>query len=199
MDIVCNARADACQVAHQFGDHSGRTGHGRINGDVNTLNGGYRDSGTCVAGTCGSDKRLKKNILPLQNAMQVIDNLEPVTYEFIDEKFGSGTQYGLLAQDVEEIFPEWVVEDQEGIKKIRYGLQFQMFLIQAVKEQQVVIEELRQQINVLERNELTEMESLKGKIAALQAMVETFIAQQSKSEVSESLLTLSKTPGSYTR
>ena len=166
-----------------------------VAGDVNTIYGGYRDAGTCVAGTCSSDIRLKENIVPLQDALDKIDRLEPVSFEFIDPKFGTGKQYGLVAQEVEKAFPEWVVDDQDGYKKIKYGLQFQMLLIQAVKEQQETINKLDTRLNEMEKIKQAEIESLKDQLTHIRSLVETVMAQQTRHKANKDLLTLSTAPG----
>jgi hypothetical protein len=121
-------------------------------GDVNTRSGGYRDAGTCVAGTCASDRKLKKNIKPLSNSLDKIARLEPVSYEFKDKIYGPGEQYGLVAQELEKVFPEWVVEDKDGNKSIKYGLQFQMLMINAIKELKEKNEKLEAEIASLKSN-----------------------------------------------
>ncbi len=112
-------------------------------GDVNTTAGGYRDSGACVAGTCASDIRLKQNIVFLSGALDKISQLNPISFEFIDSKFGQGRQYGLSAQDVEKVLPEIVKSDNDGIKKVRYGLEIQMYMLEAIKELKAENEQLR--------------------------------------------------------
>ncbi|MCP3670142.1 MAG: tail fiber domain-containing protein [Gammaproteobacteria bacterium] len=122
-------------------------------GDINTTGGGYRDAGTCVAGTCASDKRLKRNIEPLSDSLNKITKLDPVTFEFNSPKFGPGKQVGLIAQDVEKVFPDWVVDSEEGHKSIRFGLQTQMHLIQAIKELKAQNDLLKERIETLENRE----------------------------------------------
>ena len=112
-------------------------------GDVNTTAGGYRDAGTCVAGTCASDIRLKDNIQELSSSLDKILQLKPSTFEFNDPKYGStDTNYGLIAQEVEEIFPEWVIESDDGYKKIRYGQNIQMNFLKAFQEHYALTEPL---------------------------------------------------------
>lgn len=127
-------------------DQNGNIGIGDISpgyklevggGDVNTTGGGYRDAGSCVAGTCASDVALKRNIEPLQNSLERILQLTPSTFEFIDSQYGATTtNYGLIAQEVEPIFPEWVVEMDGGYKGIRYGLNLEMHILRAIQELQ---------------------------------------------------------------
>ncbi|MEA3357243.1 MAG: tail fiber domain-containing protein, partial [Patescibacteria group bacterium] len=119
-------------------------------GDVNTTGGGYRDAGSCVAGTCASDVQLKHNIQSLEGSLGKILQLNPATFSFSDPQYGSTDQnYGLIAQEVEGIFPDWVVEGDDGYKNVRYGLNIQMNLIKAIQEQQIQIEELSESLEGL--------------------------------------------------
>lgn len=121
-----------------------------VAGDVNA-SGCFRGPGGSYAGTCVSDKLLKKNITSLSGSLEKIAALNPVSFEFNDPKYGAGLQEGLIAQEVEKIFPDWVTTGEDGYKRIRYGLELQMRLIGAVKEQQNEIESLKARIEALER------------------------------------------------
>ena len=65
-----------------------------------------------------SDRRLKKNIRPLgEGAINQLLKLKPVAFEWIDpagnhHEKETGTVLGFIAQDVQELFPEWV--DEKG-------------------------------------------------------------------------------------
>jgi hypothetical protein len=65
-----------------------------------------------LAGTLtqNSDQRLKTNIQSLgaSSSLAAIDALNPVTFNWIDQSEGSGTQVGFIAQQVQQIFPELV-------------------------------------------------------------------------------------------
>ncbi len=103
-------------------------------GDVNTIAGGYRDAGTCVSGTCASDRALKNNISPIDGALYAIQALNPVSFEFNDAVYGSGIQHGYIAQEIDTVFPELVGTSAEGYRTIKYGLQLQTYTTAAVKE-----------------------------------------------------------------
>jgi hypothetical protein len=75
--------------------------------------------------------------------------LNPVTFDWkrgIETNPGiryvEGTQTGLIAQEVEKIFPEWVSE-KNGFKAVEYNLELQMRLIKAIQEQQKEINEIK--------------------------------------------------------
>lgn len=71
--------------------------------------------------TVWSDARLKKNVSPLGEALTRLLGLRGVTYEWIEpERHGHrmGPQIGMIAQDVERVFPDWVSEDGNGYKTL---------------------------------------------------------------------------------
>ncbi len=97
-----------------------------------------------------SDKRWKKNIHALENSLDKIQQLEGVSFdwrtkEFADMNFPTGTKIGLIAQDVEKILPNIVHTDENGYKSVEYA-NIVAVLVEAVKEQQKEIEELKRLI-----------------------------------------------------
>lgn len=96
-----------------------------------------------------SDERLKQNIKPF-TALDIIDRLKPVTYNWNDKakeyckcRDSSTNNFGLIAQEVEQVLPELIHpmynEETKGIDYI----QFIPILIQAIREQQKQIDELK--------------------------------------------------------
>ena len=109
-----------------------------------------------------SDKRWKKDVEPLEGALQKIGRLKGVSYlwrrdEFPKKGFPAGRQLGLIAQEVEKIVPEVVNTDSQGYKSVSYDSLVPL-LIEALKEQQQTIAKLQrvtaeqdQAINRLEK------------------------------------------------
>ena len=95
-----------------------------------------------------SDSTLKKNISRISNTVSGIKNLKGYSYNWNNNKFGTELQYGLLAQEVEAVYPNLVIET-EGVKSINY-IGIITVLLEAIKEQQTKIETLEQRIQVLE-------------------------------------------------
>ena len=89
-----------------------------------------------------SDKKLKKNIEPIKDSLTKILSLEGKNYEWKDET-KPGKQYGLIAQDVEKIIPELVTQGET--KYLEYTGIIPV-LIEAIKDQQKQIEELKSKI-----------------------------------------------------
>jgi hypothetical protein len=106
---------------------------------------------TANSATCGSDIRWKKDLKPLENTLEKISQLKPVYYywkkdEFPDKYFTDKRQIGLIAQDMQKVFPELVVEDKEGYLSVDYS-RFTSVLLKAIQEQQQIIHEQQQQIH----------------------------------------------------
>jgi hypothetical protein len=93
-----------------------------------------------------SDRRKKHQILPIKNALQKIEGINGVTF-YLDQI--KERDAGVIAQDVKEVFPEIVSGTEDTLYAVNYdGLT--ALLIEAVKEQQTIINELKQRIENLE-------------------------------------------------
>jgi hypothetical protein len=60
-----------------------------------------------------SDEKLKTNICSLACGIDRVSLLNPVTYTWIDEKYGKGGQIGFIAQEVEKVVPEAVFKTSD--------------------------------------------------------------------------------------
>jgi hypothetical protein len=83
-----------------------------------------------------SDRNLKENIDTLQNSLGKLKQLKGVKYNFKSSFVGSGplkAELGLIAQDVELVFPEAVNTNENGLKGIMYHSLIPV-LIESIKE-----------------------------------------------------------------
>jgi len=102
------------------------------------MSGSYTGTFTASGDICAySDKRLKRNIQTIDNALDTVHNLRGVTFEK-----SLKPSIGVIAQEVEEVLPELVNTDADGMKSVAYG-NIVGVLIEAIKEQQKQIEELK--------------------------------------------------------
>ena len=101
----------------------------RNNSNSNTVTISYKGRIDAVTVNETSDIALKENIQPLSNTLEKIKQITGYRYNFKDSETNS---VGVIAQDVEKVFPE-LVHGEEGTKKLQYsGLVGA--LIEAVKE-----------------------------------------------------------------
>ena len=102
-------------------------------------------AGITVTGTVdsASDVILKENIKTIDNALDKVTKLRGVEYDYKDNKKHS---IGVIAQEVEEVLPELVNGSEQ--KSVAYG-NIAAVLIEAIKEQNVVINKMKKEIEDL--------------------------------------------------
>ena len=129
-----------------------------FNGGLTTTSDVQFDSlgvGTAASGTTGeiratgditayysSDERLKDNITPLSDAINKINQIGGYEFDWNSNSSHSGHDVGVIAQEIEKVLPEVVTERDNGYLAVRYE-KIVALLIQAVKEQQLQIDELK--------------------------------------------------------
>jgi len=113
-----------------------------------SVNGNITASGTVTA---TSDERLKENIEVIPNALEKVSKIRGVTFTRNDQEDKEKKHVGVIAQEVEKALPEVVMEGSDGIKSVAYG-NLVGLLIEAIKEQQKQINELKEEINILKGN-----------------------------------------------
>jgi hypothetical protein len=92
-----------------------------------------------------SDARVKTNVQTIEGALEKTLKLRGVTYNRIDSD-DTATKLGVIAQEVLEIIPEVVTLDNNGTYGVSYG-NIVGLLIEAIKEQQAQIDDLKKQLN----------------------------------------------------
>lgn len=120
------------------------------------------DAGTAAAvrvdstgkvGTVPSSRRFKKNIEEMGEASRRLLALRPVAFDYVPELAGDAPrQYGLIAEEVDEVYPSLVVYDGAGQP---YSVRYEMLTSLLLNE----LQRQQRQIEVLEadRRELREL------------------------------------------
>ena len=119
-DLRSNKVFDRAATAYYF--EGGNTGDSiRVAGDV--------------VAYYSSDKRLKDNIKPIENALDKVNAISGVTFEWNEKshKTTGRKDVGVVAQEVEEVFPEIVETRTNGFKAVDYQ-KLTAVLIESVKE-----------------------------------------------------------------
>jgi hypothetical protein len=99
--------------------------------------------------TSSSDVRLKKKVGPLTHSLDRLLQLRGVQFEWKEPgEMGnlSGRQVGLIAQEVEKAFPEWVSTDPDGYKELTVR-GFEALTIEAFRELKNDVETLKKQLD----------------------------------------------------
>lgn len=93
-----------------------------------------------------SDKRRKHDIEKITNALDIISRLEGKTFKLNDSDV---SRAGVIAQELQEVLPHLVSEDENGYLAVNYQ-SLSGYFIEAIKEQQAEIEELKAKYTSLE-------------------------------------------------
>ncbi|HZJ99674.1 MAG TPA: tail fiber domain-containing protein, partial [Tissierellaceae bacterium] len=101
-----------------------------------------------VTAYSSSDVRLKQNIKPIENALDIISKLNPVTFnwnskaiELNKNKDSDRINYGVIAQEMEKVLPE-LVHQTNNYKSVDYP-QLIMILAKGIQELRLEMEELK--------------------------------------------------------
>ncbi len=101
----------------------------------------------------GSDIRFKENMAPLQGGLEEVKNIQAYEYtyktdEYPQNNFPEGKQTGVMAQQLENILPLAVKEDDKGMKYVNYA-SLAPLLIEAVKELSEKVDQQATEIKAL--------------------------------------------------
>ncbi len=125
-----------------------------------------------ISGTLSqsSDARLKKDVRTLDDALEKMLNMRGVSYTWKTDVNSEQPQIGVIAQEVEKIYPEFVHTDDDGMKSVNYA-QMTAVLIEAVKALNTKINNLEKENKMLSakldkkselEQRLTQIEQLLG-------------------------------------
>ena len=91
-----------------------------------------------------SSREMKTNIEPIENILPSVLQMRGVKFDW---KEGTKDNYGFIAEEVDKLFPYLVTHDEEGKAQ---GIQYSKMtavLLEAIKEQQIQIDELKSKLN----------------------------------------------------
>ncbi|AFY00380.1 cell wall surface anchor family protein [Bdellovibrio bacteriovorus str. Tiberius] len=121
--------------------------------------------------TQGSDRRLKRDIASIDHALASILQINGVTYNWIDPSKGDKRDMGVIAQEVEKVFPEVVKTDSQGLKSVAYQ-NLVSPIIQAIKEFYSIWYKDSQNLNAKVNAQEKEISALKEENRALKSRVD---------------------------
>ena len=121
-----------------------------------------------------SDRRLKDNIAPLNRALERVKQVNGVSYTFKNDESGRN-HMGVIAQDIEKVFPELVNTNEQGYKSVNYT-ELIPLLLEAIKDQQALIDQLMTSV----KSEEVKMKALRAQLQQQQQLtaVQQCLVQQ---------------------
>jgi hypothetical protein len=112
-------------------------------------------------GTLASAERYKTSIAPMGSVTEKLMRLRPVTFHLKHEPDGA-VQYGLIAEEVEKVYPELAIHDDGGkLSGVRYDELAPMLLNEFQKQQQKITAQ-----NALAISQEAEIRTLKEQLDA---------------------------------
>lgn len=147
-------------------------------GDTVAHNGAVNIYGNCFAFNyfTPSDERFKKDITVIPNALASLEKIRGVYYyyrkeDFPNKNFDSNRQIGLIAQELEAVYPELVTTNPDGFKAVDYS-KLTAVLLQAMKEQDVLLHQLESEQNLQDKD----IQQLKAEQIAISKKLQTLQA-----------------------
>jgi Chaperone of endosialidase len=136
-------------------------------------------------GISTSSRRFKERITPMEEASEALFGLKPVTFRYKKEIDSAGTsQFGLVAEDVENVNPDLVVRDKEGkAYSVRYDQVNAMLLNEFLKEhckvqeQGATIAQQRKDFEAAIAQQQNEIEALTATVKEQAAQIQKVTAQ----------------------
>ncbi|HMB93588.1 MAG TPA: tail fiber domain-containing protein, partial [Rhodothermales bacterium] len=120
-----------------------------------------------------SDARLKRDIRPLEDPLELIQQLRGVSYAWDraqHPEWEPGRQLGFLAQEVAEVLPELVHEDESGYLLVNYQAMLPV-LVEALKAQQRTIQAQQGEITALQEALETQGREIKALLHNFDALL----------------------------
>jgi len=121
-------------------------------------------------GTVSSSRRYKENIRPMDAMSDTLARLRPVSFRYI-KPYADGSkpiEYGLIAEEVAEVFPYLAVYNAKGQPETVQYHQLPTFLLKGFQEQQDVIAEQQATIDA-QANRIADLEA---GLTAIEAMLQ---------------------------
>lgn len=162
----------------------------RANGDFQVTAQAFKPGGGSWAAS--SDRRLKNDVKPLSSALDRMLALQGVTFEYTDPdpaRRPAGQHIGFIAQEVAEVFPDWVETDRDGYLTVG-SRGFEALTVEAMRDlrdekdaaiAQLAEEnaELRAQLAEVQTRQRDELTELRAELAMLRDLVAPRVAQDS--------------------
>ena len=120
------------------------TGAVIVTGGIGVGGAGY--FGADVVAYATSDERLKDNIMPIEDALEKIQKIRGVEFDWNDkQETFTGHDTGVIAQEVKEVLPEVVTEREDGMLAVKYEKMVGL-LIESIKDLKAEVDDLKEQL-----------------------------------------------------
>ncbi|MCB9026872.1 MAG: tail fiber domain-containing protein [Bdellovibrionaceae bacterium] len=138
LDVTDTSTTTSAIVVPRAANFTGTSLNGMIRYNTSSTLFEFYQNGTWVNYTTVSDGRLKTNVTPVDQGLEIVNQLNPVFYDWERSNpkassFENKHQVGFIAQEVEEVLPEVVNKGEDGYRSLEYG-KIVSVVVAAVKE-----------------------------------------------------------------
>jgi hypothetical protein len=126
-------------------------------------------------GVLASSERYKTDIAPIGVNSDRLDALRPVSFHLKSDPAGA-VQYGLIAEEVDKVYPELVIRDLDGkVQGVRYD-ELAPMLLNEVKQQKSMVRTLTEQ-NAEQARQLNDLQRQVGELNGLKSELQAVLEQ----------------------
>lgn len=135
----------AISITNSTASTNKTTGALKVTGGIGVQGAGY--FGGDVVAYASSDQRLKDNIKPIENALEKLQKIRGVEFDWNDKQENyTGHDTGVIAQEVKEVLPEVVTERDDGYLAVKYEKMIGL-LVESIKDLKSEVDDLKKQLN----------------------------------------------------
>lgn len=186
LDVTNASTTTSAIIVPPAGNFTGTTVNGMIRYNTASTLFEFFQNGGWVNYTTVSDGRLKTNVVPVNQGLEIVSQLNPVFFDWDQRNpksqgFGTKQQVGFIAQEVETVLPEVVNQGEDTYRSVEYG-KIVSVVVAAVKELYRQFLEQKKEIALIKADQLSskdqqalrdiEMEKLKQENQELKARIE---------------------------
>lgn len=173
LDVVDTGTVTSAVLVPRAGNFTGTPVNGMIRYNTASTLFEFYQNGSWVNYTTVSDRRLKTNVEPVVNGLDIVQQLNPVFYDWDRTNpksvgFENKHQVGFLAQEVEQVLPEVVNKGEDSYLSLEYG-KIVSVVVAAIKELYLKVKKSERSIasvEVIQTSQQQEIEKLKQENAA---------------------------------
>jgi len=196
LDVTDSSTTTSAILVPRAGPFTGTTVNGMIRYNTTSNLFEFYQNGGWVNYTTVSDGRLKRNVTSVNNAIDIVERLNPVYYDWNrdnprTQSFPQKHEVGFIAQEVEQVLPEVVNVGQDGYRTLEYGKMVSV-AISAIKEIWIRVQKLEKLYTDLSHDKNTQIvnDDLKVRVQKLETendhlkkqneAIKAFLCQQNK-------------------
>ncbi len=171
------AESDTIRIGALYGAGSGACYIQGIFGQTYTTGGAAVSIGSNgKLGTTASTRRVKKNIQDMDNITEDLHKLRPVTFNYIWDGYEDHLEYGLIAEEVEEIYPGIVIKDAYGQPQTVQYQYIPLMMLNELQKDRAMLLDYRKRLETLEICYKETIATMQEQIADLQTKIEKLVA-----------------------